>query len=54
MARALKVPEVMPKLVNDPHQRHLVAVIRYVLGLGPRDYARPLWERALETRKVRS
>lgn len=42
---SLSVPAIVPKL-----ERHLLVVIRYVLG--PVD-KRPLWERALETRKVR-
>lgn len=42
----LSVPTIVPKL-----ERHLLVVIRYVLGAIDK---RPLWERALEMRKVRS
>ena len=45
MMQVVSVPAIVPKL-----ERHLLVVIRYLLG--PID-KRPLWERALETRKVR-
>lgn len=46
---------IVLNLVRSPNvsDRQLIMVIRYVLGLGPRDYVKPLWERALEMRKVR-
>jgi hypothetical protein len=46
MTSSLSVPAIVPRL-----ERHLIVVIRYMLGEIDR---RPLWERALETRKVRS
>jgi hypothetical protein len=46
MTSSLSVPAIVPKF-----ERHLIVVIRYMLGEIDR---RPLWELALETRKVRS
>lgn len=45
-AQRVRVPEIVPQL-----ERHLIVIIRYMLGAMDK---RPLWERALETRKVRS
>jgi hypothetical protein len=43
------VPEIVPVLGMSV--RSLMAIIKYVMGPVDR---RPLWERALETRKVRT
>lgn len=48
-AQRVRVPEIVPVL-EASDQNFLLVVVRYVMG-GREE--RPLWERALENRKVR-